>query len=399
MGPGAENQVAYVGTDRQIHIRAVTGGEPKQVSFSMAPGPLSRWGGTAGRDAWAWPCFSPDGRWLSCFQFAEGDELAGQASVVTVEIEGVEMFQLQAVENELPIYAQWSPDGAHLALLTQDQDELALYVVPAHDQGRRHLVEQGVPLFFTWLGDAHRLMVHHGSQEDHPGRLTVRDGVGTKEDIVHGHDPGTFCTPLRMAGGLVYAVHNGPHSVVVLTDETGRVVRRLLQAEGLLALVADRESSAVLVGAAPGGEGTPYTQVWRAPLDGSAPEQVLQVECLAFFAVPGGARVVFVTQAEQKGWVEWWCVEAPGMPPRQVARARLTRDELFRLYFFEQFAESHPVLTPDGRHLVFATHMPNLDGQEQPPVVVVVDLDLPDLPARPLARGSFAVCAPQPAEG
>ena len=101
----ATNQIAFIGDDRQIHVISPDGTSRRQVTWSKMPSALSMWGASEGRDTCSWPGFSPDGRWLICFQ-AEGEDGLSQARVCAVEVDGVQERLLAELSGQLPMYAQ-----------------------------------------------------------------------------------------------------------------------------------------------------------------------------------------------------------------------------------------------------------------------------------------------------
>jgi hypothetical protein len=65
-----------------------------------------------------------------------------------------------------PFYLYWTPDGKHVSFLATEANGLSLRVAPADgsaplDGGPGTVIRQGAPLYFDWLG-ADRILVHIG---------------------------------------------------------------------------------------------------------------------------------------------------------------------------------------------------------------------------------------------
>jgi TolB protein len=369
----------------------------RQVTFPKAAGPMVRWGGRSGDDHWSWPSWSPDGRWLSCFQGAGSDEVQGAAAVYAIDVDGVEERQLCTFDGQVPIYARWSPQGRNLAVLVQDEDELQLSVCGVERLGARRVVDEGVPLFFSWTPQGERLVVHVGSRRDSHGRLVVRDPLGSSEDLLFADTPGSFCTPVLLGDDVVYVVNeSGGGSVVTVAGVDGRDPVPLIKLEGLLAVVPSPLGDRVAVGAAPRGESTPYKGIWVAGRD-QEPYQVAKGDCAAFFWTPGGRRLVYAVVEVDRSAMSWWIVAADGGTPRRLGSFWPSRDQLFFVHFFEQYAGSHSLISPDGRLLVYSSHpAPTDEGDDRSALIYVIELDAAEPTPRPIAEGSFAVFAPPP---
>lgn len=385
-------RIAYVGLDGQIHAVDPDGEGRSQVTFSKAMGHLAAWGGSAGTDTHAWPCWSPDDSWLAVFQSAGDPDEQGLTTVSVVQVDGVEERQLLSLEESQPIYVRWSPSGERLAVLTQEEDLLVLHRAEVGDVGRAHEVVRGVPLFFCWA-DEDRLAVHVGDKRTGVGRVLL-DGLGERTSVTD--RPGSFCTPLSVGHDLVYALGRGRRSRISLSDRrTGRR-RDLTELEGLLALVGPprhQPEGPLLVSAAPGGEHTPYDGVWLLDRATGLLQRAVDEPVMAFQWDPTGARVVFTVLDAERSRMAFRTWEAATGRIREICTLWPSRDQLFYLHFFEQFAESHPLVSPDGRTLVFSGYPDPRHAREDDagPVIHVVDLVEPTGGALPLAEGRFAV--------
>lgn len=392
------SRVALVGIDRQVHLVRPDGSELRPLTA-----PVPHTGGAwsllrARSDAWSWPTWSPDGQWLACFAVEVADQNSGPVRVVTLSVDGIREVEWAEVHGMAPLYLQWHPSGEALTVLFQQDEELILSLLTRRQLGQVRPLEHGVPLFFSWTRDGSRLLIHSGHSAGGEGRLVLRDPLGSAEDHTWTERPGSFCSPVFVDGRAITAVRRGGgESVVLSTTPDGTDARVLLTRRGLLAIVpAPRGAPRIAVSHAPRGEGSPYTGIDVYDLATGRLTRVSDERCLAFFWAPRGDWILQAQADRENNCVHWRQVAADGSGSRSLATFWPTRDLLFYLHFFDQFALSHSLIAPDGERFVYAGY-PAGGGQADlsaPPRVWVQDATSRGGPPLEVARGSFAVYAP-----
>ena len=385
-------RLAYVGTDRQLHLIDADGHSPAQLTLSLGDNPLLLWG-QPGLESktWAWPTWSPDGRRLACFEMPQADdEETGEATVHVVDTDGVQQMELLRVDRGVPLYCQWQADGEGLLVLVQDEEELELRHLRLDALGRYDVVERGVPLFFTWHPDGRRIFVHTASEGNpRTSRLVVRDTWSILPDDVLPQDPGNYCAPVLCGDTLVHVDRRGHDSALVRTALDGSDQEQLLTYEGLGAIVP-AGGRQVVFAAAPQGEGTPYRGLLLVGDRGV--ETLCTDDCLAFAWNEARGALVYAQVDLQSNCLVWKVVR-PGEEPRELKAFWPSREQLFYLRFFDQFVQSHDLVDPSGRWLTFAGHTAEEAAQGSEPTVHVLDLDTGAL--HDLAPGLFACFRPQ----
>lgn len=386
-------RVAIMGADHQIQLVDTDGRGRRPLTLPKVPSALARWGSYAGAGVSGWPCWSPDGRWIACFQATNEDMSPNIVSVV--EVDGVEERELVELNDAVPIYCRWHADSRLLAVLTQSEQELGLGVCDLEDLGGMRMIRQGVPLFFTWAPEGERLLMHVGSAEG-PSQLVVHDLKAEVPELVLPDAPGSFCAPVYAAGRPVYVGAHLGRSWLCVARRDGRRAVGLGAFEGLVAVLPDPVGPRVVVGAAPRGEGTPYQGLWLAPLDGGPIERLTEDPCMAFFWDPRGGRLVYATVDLMASCLRWHLLDLETRRSRELCPFWPSRELLFYLHFFEQFASSHSLVSADGRTLVFASYAASEAGTPESTRchVLALDLDDPDPQPRTLGEGTFGVCAP-----
>lgn len=390
------NRLAFVGIDRQVHLSDARGAPPVLLTPAL-PRPGGAWSMLKGpQDAWSWPTWSPTGEWLAAFAVETSDAQAGPSRVVALSLDGIGQEEWAQVAGAAPIYLQWHPSGGALTVLTQQNQELVLGVLRRDRLGQLRPVEHGVPLFFNWTRDGARLLLHVGGNEGE-GRLLLRDPLGDGEDKLLDRAPGSFCAPVFAGGQAVYAASRRGEgaSDVVASAPDGADARVLARRRGLLALVAG-PGDRVALSAAPRGEGTPYRGIDLLDVRTGEVENLTESDCLAFFWAPSGDWILYARVDAEANCLTWYRAGLDGRLPVALGTFWPTRDLLFYLHFFDQYAGSHSLISADGRFVTFAGY-PAGGGQADlsaPPRIWVKDVTEPDRPAFEVGRGSFSVFSP-----
>jgi hypothetical protein len=382
------SELAFVGADRQLHL--ISPGQLRSQQLTW-PGPAPTGQGSDPEDSANWPVWSPDGRWIAFLRKA--GEGTGAMDLSITQVNGVQEQVLHRFEDRLPLYFQWSPNGKKIAVVAQHLQEVELWVVDP--QGAR-LMEVGVPLFFSWLPDSQRLVVHAGASSRRSDRLLVRS-LGSDPDLSLTENPGSFCAPVVTADRIVFAIPQGSGTLVCSTDHRGNDFQAIAELPGLTAFLASPDGRSLALAGSPRGPSHPYQGIHLCPISGGELRPITQDPCLAFSFCPDSEGLVWASLAGPAGPVTWWTSPQPrSVPPRKLANCWPTRDTLFQLHFFEQFLESHPMISPDGRFLAWsAFDGPPHAGPSGKSAVFVCDLADPQAQPRRLADGSFAVfCRP-----
>lgn len=391
------SRLAFVGLDRQIYLTDAQGREPVSLTAPLPRG-TGAWGMLPrSPDTWSWPTWSPDGEWIAAYSVEGSDEESGPARVVALSIDGVRQVEWAHIPNMSPIYLQWHPRGEAISALLQQGQELVLSLLRRDRLGQVRPIEQGVPLFFNWTPSGERVLIHVGGKEDPAGRLVLRDPLGDGEDVLFDRTPGSFCAPVFLGGRAIVALRrsDGASEVVVCAPDGGDA-RTLLTRRGLMAVLPDPTGGPWLAAAcAPKGESTPYRGIELVHVDTGETRSVTTSDCLAFFWAPTGEYLLYAVVDSDANCLFWFKVDVAGGEPVALGSFWPTRDILFYLHFFDQYAQSHSIVSADGRYVAFAGY-PAGGGQadlSSPPRIFVKDVTAPDKPAELAGRGSFAVFA------
>ena len=388
------SRLAWLTGDQQLAVSNADGSGPTLLTGNFLQGHAS-WAQLApSRLVWSWPTWSPDGNWVAAFAVEAGDERVGPVRVMSLSADGSEEVLWFETGADAPIYLQWRPDGQALALLTQKDDELALGAIQRTALGKLRAVETGVPLFFEWTRDGSRLFCHASERGAASGRLVLRDVFGEAADTILAHPPGSFCAPVFAGGEAIWGTPEDGGTLLVAGDPLRGTWRPLLNRKGLLALVpAPRGAPLVAVSSAPGGEGNPYDGIDLLDLRDGSLRPLTRQACLAFFWSPTGDWLLAAQVSSADNCLRWWRVPVDGGPDVEVGTFWPSREVIFVLHFFDQYTQSHPLISADGRYIVFAGY-PAGGGHadlSKPPRVYLRDMHHLESPPLEVDSGAFAV--------
>jgi len=389
----SRNPIAYVCPKRQIYVINTEGLATPQTSATTDALVWGSWApGSSHRVGHSWPTWSPDGTQIACFRIPQG----GAPRVLVMETNGISSSEVVDLGPRLPIYLYWSPNGSQIAVLSQSMDnegdKLSLSTIRPSQLGQERPVAEGTPLFFTWSGE--RVAAYIGGSDAQSSRLSVSDPNGHSATEILPGIPGNFCAPVSINDtDLVYvAAYNG--STQVLRTTVGSSVPQAIHpVNGLVGLVSSPDKKRIAMAVAPGGDGTAYRNLSVLDVASGRVQHIVDLPCLGFFWTPDSTRLVVVSVDTHRNLMTWSVVHLNGdIDP--ITEMVPTRDFGFYLRFFEQYSQSHPIISHDSKHLLVSGELFGEHGQGQKAGTWKIPLN----GARPtrICDGVFAVYGPSP---
>jgi TolB protein len=388
-------QIAYVGSDGHVYVAEADGSGARPLSLSVV--------GLSGGPGWLfrWPTYSPDGRRVAFggYRTAAGQMLSG--AILSADVTQTHARAKTLLESaEIgPVYLYWAPDSRRLTALVQRADSLALYLLDSEARERARSLLVGNPLYWSWAPDGQQLAVHlggdaHTGPDAWVGLFHFDAGEQRFAD-----PPGEFRAPAWSPDGrqLAYAVLQGEQSVLVVRDAQGHITRVAPSPTELAFTWAPGNDWLAFSSRLADTPGV-YEGLNVARPDGRERRRLSEDAVIAFYWAPDASRLAYLRLDTRAQALSWNVVGLNGGAARSLASFTPSDDFAFQLAFFDQYAQSTSVWSPDGRRLLYGTDASGQrrNGSTVSEHIVVLDVDAPEAQSRPaqVARGGLAVWSP-----
>lgn len=392
----SSGRIAYVGTDGNIYTVAPDGTRPVALTHNRLTGT------DAYNHALAW---SSDGRLAFVSSTDEGSAL------FTAQPDGVERTRVfSSGPDAAPFYLYWSPDGRQLAFLSPSPfDQLTLWIANGHAADSAQTVAHGSPSYFSWASDSQSLLVHLGRPQGALNNTYMAIFDPDPSRLVELPDtPGGFQAPAWSPNSRQFLfARQGSQRTSELVVAEGDDRRVLASSRTGLAFAWSPAGDRIAYSIPDPGEALLYGSVVITDLEGKEHRVVAQGQIMAFFWSPDGRQLAVLNfdPGSQERQGHTIPVRAGVAPRLQAADAGLawsvvnladgtgvnfapfqpTEPFLLLVPYFDQYAQSLSLWSPDGRYLVYA----DVDDRGQASIRMLDTLE-PLLPARRLAGGTFA---------
>jgi len=341
-----------------------------------------------------WPAWAPDGNRIACFGMRGTSESHLETSLYAVAADGIESWELSGLSGGMPIYGNWSPQGNAFAALVQRAKKLSLEIVSLNQPGTITPVISGAPLFWSWSPQGDKVAVHVGGSHSASGRGRVVVVDTTSGQILRQvtDRPGEFRVPAwSPQDNLLTYVERDDHDDDILflydidTGEKGPVTAS--DSNTVAVWSADGRTLAFSSTARSGS--SMFPQVQALDLTTGRRSTILDEPVLGFFWSPQGDFLLYLTVDQQQNFLCWNRFVRTNGEKTEIARFLPSREQMFILSFFDQYALSHPPLAPDGSALAFAGYLVTPVSATTTSHVYYVSLDDPTTPPTKIAPGQF----------
>ncbi len=347
------NRIAVVTSDGQIRSYQPDGQGERRIS--------------TGPGYFTWPTWSPDGRQMVYSGVVENADGRPVTTLFLYEATTRESRPLYEsapgfaglLADGVVHYPLWSPDGGRLAFIAATQERgLTLFMDdPSSDEDPQYVLDRG-PLWMSWSSDSAKLAVHR--DEDHFVVSTQditqlsRTSFQSNAYRVPAWMPGLDeFNAVREVARPVFGLYSAPAS--------GAGSEKLLAGVGVNAAFlwsADGSRLAVADDVRPILYGNTVMFVYRQlrALDSENLDATAQVNenILAYFWSPDSSRIAYVTLADPSGGLRWSVLDVASGVSSPLVDFLPSPDQLTMFQFFDQYAYSHQLWSPDSRYLLFA---------------------------------------------
>ena len=358
------NRIAYIDNSGDLLLINPDGTGEERLTGDVRAGLLAQ--ALERGDSYSWPTWTGDGTRVAASRVS----VTGQSAGLSVQLFDVASGRmLPAYENDVPVpvadgaahYIYWSPNGRYLTFLAPTREGLALFVRDYQSSGLSGepvAIAVGAPLYYHWDPKSELIAIHSGD------RLMLQE---PSLDGVTGYMEGVqavgFRAPALSPDGsqVAYASAEGEVlGVFVRPISSPEPARLVTETRGLAAFAWSSDGSSLAV-SEQSSPGSPlFNRLSLFPADGSPPTLLVEEEHLAFFWSPVGDRIAWVGVDQSTRAMELSVSRVPALAdaereePRRLFRFSPTGEFFTYLSFFDQYAYSHSLWSPDGSALVVA---------------------------------------------
>lgn len=395
------NQIAYIDGEGDLYLIQPTGeGRRKLASGEMLQtiAYVPQWV-KAGQDFYSWPVWSPDGNRIACFRVTHGEN-GPMDGLYIFDARSSQVLHAYEAQGLRPIYAYWAPNSQNLAVLLGGPGAFSLGLWPTASEQKPKTVAKGAPFYFHWRTDGQALLAHTGgdteAKEGHSiSLINIESG---KRQIVS-LAPAAFGPPSWSSDGrwLAYGDHTKEKATVMIASADGSTPKSMGVFPEKIALEWS-PTHPVLAVASSSFIGDPLLEELKVIEVASGKTRTLVKDNFAaYFWSPDGTRILYAKRKLGTDLWAWAVVEVKDGKTYEVVDFVPSRPLLLVFQYFDQYALSHRIWSPDSKHFVFAgaagANARPEDGLRTPAVYTVEAIA--HAKAKSIAEGHIAFWSPR----
>jgi len=312
-----------------------------------------------------YPAPAPDGERIA--YISQDDEGFALSSLHLRTSKRTELYRSS---ESPPLYATWSPDGRMISFISnRSEGGFNIHTVAADGSAESSLIGSTPgSSYFAWQPDSSALLLHTGGSSFQNGKVSVY-APGSANPSSELSDPGFFNAPAwSVDGSGFFYVAQPPVEGAMSADKVESVLTRVSASGAAPQVVAREPLAAMIFSRSPASDEIAYITVGPdgfgalklvGPDNGepqllSRPNEAIP----AFFWSPDGSQLAYLTfEAQQNSppQLTWHVVSRAGGAVRDLAS--FTPSDAFTsiIGFFDAYALSLDLWSPDGRQLVYGT--------------------------------------------
>ena len=364
--PGVSlNRIAYVGNDGNLFTINPDGTEvSKLTTTDLRVGPS---GPVLAQTAqtqlfYAWPTWSPDSAKIAASLIAvNGNDVRLSVEVIDVSNgESTRVYTNQpntsSIARGAPHYLYWTPDSARITFLAAEPSTLTLFAADPSGSSPAANVISGSPLYFAFSSHGEVAVFHLG--EELLRSTYVSGEIGAQENI--GSAGYGFKTPAVSPDGgrFAYAARDlaSGSEALFIGDPKGSPdqARAVTDLGPSSALVWSPAGTHLAAAESLATASQIYDRMILVSGDGASTRIAVNEPFLSFFWSPTGDKIVYVAFDQIEQTFTWKYVEVEGGEPIKMIEFMPSGDFLTLLTFFDQYALSNSIWSPDGTQILFS---------------------------------------------
>lgn len=352
------NLIAYINDEGDLYLIQPTGeGRRKLASGEMlqtiaySPQLIK-----AGQDFYSWPVWSPDGNRVACFRVTHGEH-GPTDGLYIFDARSSQVLHAYEAQGLRPIYAYWAPNSQNLAVLLGGPGALSLGLWPMGGEQKPKTVAQGAPFYFHWRTDGQALLAHAGGDtEAKEGHSVSLINIENGKRQVVSLAPAAFGPPSWSSDGrwLAYGDHAKEKATIMVASADGSAPKSMGAFPAKVALAWSPTHSYLAV-ASSSFVGDPLLEELKMiDVASGKTRTLIKDNFAAYFWSPDGERILFAKRKLGTDLWAWAVVEVKDGKTYDIVDFVPSRPLLMVFQYFDQYALSHRIWSPDSKSFVFA---------------------------------------------
>lgn len=358
------NRIAYVSPNGDLFTVNSDGGDLSQLTGGLRDGAELSGGVQAQplrmNEYYTWPTWSADGIKLAASRVIveeSGAEItlqvmdANTGSSHTVYENG----RAGLVADGAPHYIYWAPTGEQVSFLASTPDGLSLFVWDDTRGSLATRIDRGAPLYYQWSKDAQAMALHVGPEviwarfpAAEPSRISFQSAGNFRVPALSPDGSSIAYVDRTIEGAGLYLAPTYDLDQAKKLMDVGWSSAIMWSPDGTQIAVADQSN--------------PRTQLFNnlllAPADGGSPTSLVSEDAStnvwAFFWSPAGDKLAWVRVNGASQELELMVSPSDGSGSDQIFDFQPSAEVFIMMSFFDQYAHSHSLWSPDGQALVIA---------------------------------------------
>lgn len=352
--PNPINRIVFAGIDGGIYTVSPDGTDLKVIANASKELDTQR-------SVFTWPGWSPDARSIVYSAVVAAADATAQVSLrrasESTPGEDVVVYRdepgTRGIGSGVPHYYSWSPDGGSIAVIAGSQDGLLTYLVEARSGERLSLLTRGAPMYFAWSANSKHLLMHHDTdlllyQVDTSTTAAGserRIGVGSADyfapDFAPAGDAFAYLETIARVARIVVSSSTDTFSPSVVHEAVGRVAFKWAPDASKLAILDGEDEFGIF-----------HRLIVVSP-DGKTSTELSSEPSISFWWSPDSTRLALAEVVESDASaLRWSVVDVEAGARRELADVAPSDFFWFMQFFFDQYAHSHQLWSPDGTKLV-----------------------------------------------
>ena len=253
------------------------------------------------------------------------------------------------------------PDGQHLSFLLGDPSRgLSLVLAEVKESTPVRIVTTGMPLYFDWSAAPGQVALHTlALNSDHTEQVSLMSLTPTTQNVIKvlssGRTP--FKTPAWSPDGkhLAYIANNHAESNIIVADADATHPRSVVSLPvGENSLVWAPDSAHLAYATALTAQDPTYNGIKLVDIATANSKWLTKDDVAAIFFSPDSRHLAFIGVPEEKPYYTWSVVDVKTGAQKALGNFLATPDESTAYRYFDQFAVSHTIWSPDSSAFIYA---------------------------------------------